>query len=1653
MSFQPTQIFEEGTTEEKGENARLSAFVGAIAVGDLVKSTLGPKGMDKILQSASTAEIMVTNDGATILKSIALDNAAAKVLVNISKVQDDEVGDGTTSVAVLAAELLREAEKLVDKKIHPQTIIEGYRIASQAALKALEGSAVDHSKNPEAFRQDLLAIARTTLSSKVLAQDRKQFAELAVDAVLRLKSSDLNHIQIIKKAGGKLSDSYLDEGFILDKKIGVNQPKRLEKAKILVANTSMDTDKVKIFGARVKVGSTSKLAELEKAEKEKMKAKVEKIKAHGINCFINRQLIYNWPEQLFTDAGIMSIEHADFDGIERLALVTGGEIASTFDHPDQVKLGHCDVIEEVIIGEDTLIKFSGVAGGEACTIVLRGATEQLLDEAERSLHDALAVLSQTVKEPRTTLGGGCAEMLMAKAVEGAATRVEGKRQLAVSSFAVALRQLPTILADNAGLDSGDLVARLRKALYDGLTTYGLDLMTPGGGITDMRDLGVIESYKLKKAVVSSASEAAELLLRVDDIIRAAPRRRERMILRSVSVIAKPMEQSNIVDFFSSSPSSQHPKQRIRKRNKPSPAKAAKGGNQSSSPGSSRAESQQTMPKPNQKPKRQRSQASTPVPRAASLHPSIPSTPISKNMSSPQITKKRRLQGRNERVPETPPQKRAATSSQGQQPPKRASQLVQANSPTTPFDISSGESSDSDCVIEEVQPSPKRKLVAPSPRARPTKKRKTDQQESINRGYASIKASVLAKGTTLARQNKRPAARGRQAASVPPQAPLPNLTSSTAGPSRSTSIPPTHIPPKPSQNENATQIENELDHDSEKVQLTPKRRHQLEQQKANVKRRRVGDSIETPVSIDADDEDQPDSDCEIVKVLVSPKRKAAKHCVTTDKNIKAENSAKQQKVASQRKRQSPSVTKRPTPAQSAVARDTIPSKTLHIDLTQEPSDSSDFSDEETTIPPKPVPVLPTPVERILDVQNAQATATEHTSSSNTNNSVAAPQETIPIHEQRSPSPDLMTPLFGYIKCHQTKKVLSISSSNSPSPDHDVPFSTAPEYQHDDTAAKRIKMEAHDSDMESIKKESIEQYDSDDDEASSDEESHDGDMHSIKHESRSMHGQSSDDEEDFDEEDIKNIKKESYSNPMNISALKQYELHPDKDSEEESEDGEEHQGLPDLSDDEVSHDANTNEVEENEDVGSSPPVPYQLPQEDVSLKAASTTLEDAAFDSADKDLSNPFGSSKKNLSTPIKTQKGLSPSIYELQPVYSGEKLLQSHTPGTPSPFRPHHRDSLLGLKSILKGSGGRGRASDNVSVYSPFPDISPLSGDEYAASSPTERIQQSKEQAKAVRPSERRLYATPPHRAIVPKAMTLPRFLPKNWTPPLPKGARWLKQKKDFTPSPSIPDDTAASDAASRQETPTKVVAKRPPRVNDTTDLAESEDEVEKKLQEQQLEPGADKHWIKPSEKEIKPPIIRDGVSEHAIKPTVALFKKKIAAGQGFNHDTSDKSNQKYNWEIDWTTPASLNERESQAVAAELEHRGIKTSKQYSNFWYNLTMNFSRLAGSPIPLFTAKKKALDTFVEEATQNQEIRRRNKNKATVAEKKARRREKKKQKTQPKDVDAFLIPGDTDAESESEDSDSDLNGADLIAKMRADAEKRQRTYGGGTSCGRRSK
>uniref|UniRef100_I2CP43 CCT-beta n=1 Tax=Nannochloropsis gaditana (strain CCMP526) TaxID=1093141 RepID=I2CP43_NANGC len=520
-------VLNAGAEVDKGENARMSSFIGAIAIADLVKTTLGPKGMDKILQSVGSSEgaITVTNDGATILKSVHIDNPAAKVLVDIAKTQDDEVGDGTTSVAVLCGELLREAESLLsNQRLHPQTVAQGWREATILARKALEGLAEDHADDPVAFRQDLINIATTTLSSKLLSQEKAHFAKLAVDAVLRLKgSANLDHIQIIKKPGGALKDSFLAEGFLLDKKIGVGQPKRMEKAKILIANTSMDTDKIKIFGSRVRVDSLQKVAEIEEAEKEKMRVKCKKILDHGINCLINRQLIYNFPEQIFTEAGIMSIEHADFEGVERLAAVTGGEIASTFEHPELVALGECSLIEEILIGEDKLLCFSGCKNGAACTLVLRGASSHLLDEAERSLHDALCVLSQTVKETRTIPGGGCAEVAMAQAVDAQVAATPGKKAIAMESFARALRQLPTIIADNGGYDSSELLTQLRAAHMAGKTTYGLDMAH--GGIADMRSLGITEAFKSKLQVLISAAEAAEMIIRVDDIIKSAPRER------------------------------------------------------------------------------------------------------------------------------------------------------------------------------------------------------------------------------------------------------------------------------------------------------------------------------------------------------------------------------------------------------------------------------------------------------------------------------------------------------------------------------------------------------------------------------------------------------------------------------------------------------------------------------------------------------------------------------------------------------------------------------------------------------------------------------------------------------------------------------------------------------------------------------------------------------------------------------------------------------------------------------------------------------------------------------------------------------------------------------------------------------------------------
>ena len=356
---------------------------------------------------------------------------------------------------------------------------------------------MDNFDDQVAFEKDLKNIAMTTLSSKLLLHDREHFASLAVNAVLRLKgSAEMSYIKIIKKAGGTLGDSFLADGMILEKTISTGCKHRMENPRVMVANTPMDHDKIKIMGSKVKVDSMAKIADIEEAEKRKMKQKVDKILAHKPDVFINRQLVYNYPEQLLADAGVMVIEHADFDGVERLSAVLGSDIISTFDTPETAVLGSCELIEEMMIGEDKVIKFSGCQRNEACTVVLRGSGSHILDEAERSLHDAICVLMAAVKNHKTIYGGGNSEMRMSLAVDELAKSMSGKQAIAVEAFATALRQMPTIIADNAGYDSAELVTNLRSEIVNGNLTAGLNMFE--GKVDSMKELGVTECFRVKE---------------------------------------------------------------------------------------------------------------------------------------------------------------------------------------------------------------------------------------------------------------------------------------------------------------------------------------------------------------------------------------------------------------------------------------------------------------------------------------------------------------------------------------------------------------------------------------------------------------------------------------------------------------------------------------------------------------------------------------------------------------------------------------------------------------------------------------------------------------------------------------------------------------------------------------------------------------------------------------------------------------------------------------------------------------------------------------------------------------------------------------------------------------------------------------------------
>ncbi|MES1904310.1 MAG: T-complex protein 1 subunit beta [Paramarteilia canceri] len=529
-----------GARDEDASSARITIGAGVKVVSGILRTTLGPNGSDKLLVSSGPyGELNVTNDGATIMKNLNIQNPAAKIFTEMSTTQDNNAGDGTTSIVVLGSKLYAICEELItEKKIHPQIVVTGLSKALEVLPKILDDFTINFSSmDAKSSRSILEKMAITALSSKLVSGNKKHFAEIAVEAAIQIGNNDMNSIHIIKKDGSSMEESKLVDGFVLNTRIGMGQKKKIENPKIMVANTQLDADKIKVFGASVKVDAVSKLTEIELAERQKMIEKVSNIVRHGMDIFINRQLIYDFPEQLFTDMGVTSIEHADFEGVERLAYILDAEIASSFSKElgtENIKLGSCKLVEErtdLISGRnEPVVWFQGVPKKGACTVILRGPTDKVLDEVERSFHDALCVVYKAMRTKKYLLGGGCIDVLLSKRLKDEASKVcdmegldSGLLSLIFEEISKAFLEIPITLADNCGMDATLAVAQLKNAAENGKTNIGLDLVSKSVG--NVEDLGILESRIVKESAIKGAFEAIMLLCRIDGIVTNRARQR------------------------------------------------------------------------------------------------------------------------------------------------------------------------------------------------------------------------------------------------------------------------------------------------------------------------------------------------------------------------------------------------------------------------------------------------------------------------------------------------------------------------------------------------------------------------------------------------------------------------------------------------------------------------------------------------------------------------------------------------------------------------------------------------------------------------------------------------------------------------------------------------------------------------------------------------------------------------------------------------------------------------------------------------------------------------------------------------------------------------------------------------------------------------
>jgi archaeal chaperonin len=519
LGGQQVIILKEGTKRNRGQEAQNSNIAAALAVANAVRSTLGPKGMDKMLID-SIGDIVITNDGATILKEMDIEHPAAKMMVEVAKTQDDEVGDGTTTAVVLGAELLKNAEGLLAKKIHATVIAEGYRHAAIKAVEILNGIAIPVKPTDTAM---LKMIANTAISGKNADISKEKFCDIVVTAINRITEPDgtvdIKHVTVEKKVGGSVDDSMIIEGMVIDKeRANPSMPKEVKNAKILLLNAAVEFKKTEV-NAKINISRPDEMQAFVDEDEQMVHTMTDKVIASGANVVFCQKGIDDTAQHYLSKAGILAVRRVKKSDVENLARATGATIVNSIDAITKNDLGTAGLVEEKKLSNEELIFVSKCKNPKAVSIIIRGGTEHVVDELERAIHDALMVVSVVIKDKKVVAGGGAPEVEVAIQLRKWAAEEIGRSQLAVEAFASAMEVIPRSLAENSGLDPIDMLVSLRSAHEAGKTNFGLDV--DAGKPADMVKAGVVEPLRVKTQAINSAAEAAVMILRIDDIIASS----------------------------------------------------------------------------------------------------------------------------------------------------------------------------------------------------------------------------------------------------------------------------------------------------------------------------------------------------------------------------------------------------------------------------------------------------------------------------------------------------------------------------------------------------------------------------------------------------------------------------------------------------------------------------------------------------------------------------------------------------------------------------------------------------------------------------------------------------------------------------------------------------------------------------------------------------------------------------------------------------------------------------------------------------------------------------------------------------------------------------------------------------------------------------